>query len=343
MSVAVLGPDALEWEPFEGGTRFAAEWADLSRRLGASKLGYGRWSIPPGKASVPYHYHLVNEELAVVLEGEPSIRLGGGEHRLAPGDVVALPAGEGSAHQLMNRSETPARLILASTMLPRELVEYPDSEKWLWAIRGLAREEGEASIVVKDRRVVSGGSGGPYLEGEAVDEPLPPPEPAADPDPRVVRPDRLAWEGYTLGPFRAERKRLAKRAGARLLGYSLYRLSPGERPWAHHYHHVNEEAFFVLEGRGRLRTGDGEAEIGGGDAIACPAGPGGAHSIEAIGERPLVYLALSTMEEPDVVAYPESGNIAVLAGSAPGGDPAQRTLSGYFRMEDAISPEEGER
>lgn len=107
MSVAVLGPDALEWEPFEGGTRFVAEWEDLSRRLGASKLGYGRWSIPPGKASVPPHYHLVNEELAVVLEGEPSIRLDGAEHRLAPGDVVALPAGESSAHQLRVRGPIP--------------------------------------------------------------------------------------------------------------------------------------------------------------------------------------------------------------------------------------------
>lgn len=342
VTVGVLRPDELERESFEGGVRFATEWADLSRRLGASRLGYGEWRIPPGKVSVPYHYHLVNEELAIVLEGGPSIRLDGREHRLAPGDVVALPAGEDSAHQFLNRSEAPAGLILASTMVPRELVGYPDSEKWLYAIAGLAREPGESSIVVKGDRVLPAGSGGPYLEGEAVDEPPPVAPEESEPDPRIARAGGPPWEPYAIGPYRAERKRLAREAGARRLGYSLYRVASGERPWAYHFHHVNEEAFFVFEGRGALRVEEGEREIGPGDVISCPAGPGGAHALEAIGEDPLVYLALSTMEEPDVLEYPDSGNLAVMVGSAPGGDPDARSVDLYFRTRDAVPAYEGE-
>ena len=60
-------------------------------------------------------------------------------------------------------------------------------------------------------------------------------------------------------------------------------------------------------------------------------------------ENPLEIFALSTMEEPEVNEYPDSDKLYVMAGSPPGGDPAERIVDAAFRRADAVAYEEGER
>jgi len=344
MALNVVNFHALEWQeyPGGGGVRFEARWASLADRLGARKLGYGSWIVPPGKASVPYHYHLVNEELAIVLGGEIWVRLDGRFHRLEAGDVVALPPGPESAHQFLNHADRPAHLLLFSTKIPREVVGYPDSGKRMMVVAGLAADPPMERILLKDGRIVEGPAG--YFEGEPIDEPLgDPPAPAAERDPRIVRFEDLPWEPYRMGPFGAERRRVARAAGARRLGYGLYRIAPGGRPWPFHFHHVNEEFFYVRSGYGELRHKDGTHDLKPGDTFACPPGPGGAHAFLATGDAPLEIFALSTMVEPEVTEYPDSDKLNVLVGAAPGGDAGERTVSAVFRRADHVAYEEGER
>jgi uncharacterized cupin superfamily protein len=344
VALNVVNFSELEWQDFPPieSARFGARWAPLADRLGAKKLGYGSWIVPPGKASVPYHYHLVNEELAIVLGGEVWVRLDGRHHRLEAGDVVAMPPGAGSAHQFLNHADRPAHLLLASTKIPREVVAYPDSGKRAYAVAGLASDPAMERIMTKDGRIVEGMTG--YFEGEAVGEPLgDPPVPATERDPHIVRLDELAWESYRVGPFGAERKRVARAAGARRLGYSLYRLQPGARPWAFHFHHVNEEFFYVRRGYGQLRGREGTRDLEPGDAFACPPGPDGAHALLNTGDAPFEVFALSTMEEPEVSEYPDSDKLYVMVGSPPGGDPGERSVDAVLRRADAVSYEAGER
>jgi uncharacterized cupin superfamily protein len=343
VGLSVVNFSELEWkDAMSQGVRFGAQWAPLADRLGARKLGYGSWIVPPGKASVPYHYHLVNEELAIVLGGEAWLRLDGRFHRLQAGDMVALPAGPGGVHQLLNYADRPAHVLLASTKIPREVVAYPDSGKRGYAIAGLASDPPMERIMTKDGRIVEGIAG--YFEGEPVDEPLgDAPASAPDRDPRIVRPDDLPWQSYSVGPFGAERKRVGRAAGARKLGYSLYRVAAGGRPWAFHFHHVNEEFFYVRRGYGQLRDRDGTRDLERGDAFACPPGAEGAHAILNTGDAPLEFFALSTMEEPEVNEYPDSDKLYVMAGSPPGGEAGERTVDAVFRRTDAVSYEEGER
>lgn len=344
MALNVVNFSQLAWQDHwgSGGARFEARWAPLADRLGARKLGYGSWIVPPGKASVPYHYHLVNEELAIVLGGEVWVRLDGGFHRLDAGDVVAMPAGADSVHQFLNYADRPAHLLLASTKIPREVVGYPDSGKRAYGVAGLAGDPPMERILTKDGRIVEGFAG--YFESEPVDDPLgAPPDPAAEPDRRIARLDDLPWEPYRVGPFGAERKRVARVTGAQKLGYSLYRVAPGGRPWAFHFHHVNEEFFYVRRGYGQLRDKEGTRELKPGDAFAGPPGPEGAHALLNTGDRPLEVFALSTMEEPEVVEYPDSDKLYVMVGSAPGGDPGERAVDALFRRSDTVSYEEGER
>ena len=343
MSVGVVNLGDLEYEKFEGGVRFGADWGDISRRIGGRKLGAGHWIVLPGRVSVPYHAHRVNEEVAFVLGGELGIRLDGREHALKAGDLVALPPGTDSAHQFLNRTDRPANLILISTMIEREVVDYLDSGKRMVTVSGLAGEPPRLSLRVREDRVLDPGNQA-YLEGEPIDEPLGnAPAAPAERDPRIVSVEEVPWEPYSVGPFRAERKRLSRAAGSGRLGCSLYRLAPGDRMWPYHFQHINEELFFIRRGYGELRTPDGARELRPGDFALCPPGAGGAHSIRNTGDGPLEALALSTMEEPEICEYPDSGKIYVMVGAPPGGDAEDRSVDLVFRRRDAVDYLDGER
>lgn len=131
------------------------------------------------------------------------------------------------------------------------------------------------------------------------------------------------------------RKKLAAAAGGDSLGCSPYELPPGKKSWPFHYHAGNEEAIDVLAGTGRLRTPEGTGSLRPGDDAVFPAGDEGTHRVINDGDDTLRYLALSTMNDPDVTVYPDSETIGVYAGSPPGSDDA-RTVSGYYRRDDDV-------
>ena len=151
----------------------------------------------------------------------------------------------------------------------------------------------------------------------------------------------LDWLEYDEGGARFRRKRLAAHAGGERLGCSLYELPSGERAWPYHYHTANEEAMYVLEGSGRVRGPDGESAVTAGDYLAFPASEEGGHHVANDSGGPLRYLVLSTMVEPDVTVYPDSGKFGVYAGAPPGSSD-ERTVSGYYRLEDDVDYWEGE-
>ncbi len=116
-------------EDWRHGERYAARLFQIGRALGARKLGCRLVELPPGKVAWPMHAHLVNEELFVILEGRGTLRLGDDRHALRSGDVIAIPPGPGSAHQIVNDSETDLRYLCLSTMEEPDIVEMPDSGK----------------------------------------------------------------------------------------------------------------------------------------------------------------------------------------------------------------------
>jgi uncharacterized cupin superfamily protein len=121
--------------------------------------------------------------------------------------------------------------------------------------------------------------------------------------------------------FGARMQMIGTKIGARNLGYNITEVSPGKRAFPCHNHRVNEEMFFILEGRGEIRVGEQTYSIRAGDIIACP--PGGretAHQIINNGLEPLRYLAVSTKLTPDIVEYPDSGKFVVIAEFPPGAD-----------------------
>ena len=135
----------------------------------------------------------------------------------------------------------------------------------------------------------------------------------------------------SAGALRHRRKRLGQATEGRKLGASLIELPPGQRAWPHHAHLANEEAIYVLSGRPMLRLGREFIELHPGDYISLPPGEAHAHQLINGADGPARYLCLSTMEDPDVVLYPDSGKVGVIAGSAPGGSSNERVLTAFFR------------
>lgn len=108
---------------------FLARRAHLGRQAGAERLGMSLWELPPGEAAYPFHYHLGEEELVVVLSGRPSLRSPAGWRELAQGEVVSFLRGEAGGHQLVNRTDELVRFLAVSTHGDPDLVIYPDSGK----------------------------------------------------------------------------------------------------------------------------------------------------------------------------------------------------------------------
>src|SRR3954449_5791387 len=93
---------------------FNARRARLGRQAGAQRLGLSYWEVEAGQAAYPYHVHLTEEELLVVLEGRPRLRTPEGWRELEPGEVVSFAAGAAGAPQLVNPTDETVPLLPSS-------------------------------------------------------------------------------------------------------------------------------------------------------------------------------------------------------------------------------------
>jgi len=137
--------------------------------------------------------------------------------------------------------------------------------------------------------------------------------------------------------FSAKLGRIGRTLGMQKIGCGLVVLEPGKRAWPHHGHYVQEEAFLILEGEGTIRFGEGEYPIRQNDMVFAPPGPDRAHQIVNTSNAPLKYLALSSMESPDIVYYPDSkktGTFHVTDKGFVGFMARDETLADYWDGED---------
>ena len=118
-----------EWDRLEEHADFKIRGVSVGGRIGAELLGGSLYDVEPGKTLWPYHLHHANEEWLIVLRGRPTLRTPDGEQELGEGDVACFVRGTSGAHQVINRTDMPARVLMLSTKLWPEIVEYPDSSK----------------------------------------------------------------------------------------------------------------------------------------------------------------------------------------------------------------------
>jgi uncharacterized cupin superfamily protein len=107
---------------------FTCRRARLGRQAGSERTGLSLWELPAGESAYPYHWHLAEEELIVVLSGRPSLQTPQGWRELSEGEVVAFPVGEGGAHRISNHGGETVRFLSFSNQQP-DIVVYPESGK----------------------------------------------------------------------------------------------------------------------------------------------------------------------------------------------------------------------
>ena len=108
---------------------FRTRRAMLGKQAESDRLGASLFEIEPGNAAFPLHYHLGNEEMLIVVAGSPSLRTADGERELAEGDVVSFRRGEEGAHQVINRTDGPVRILMLSERVAPDVVVRPESGK----------------------------------------------------------------------------------------------------------------------------------------------------------------------------------------------------------------------
>jgi uncharacterized cupin superfamily protein len=134
------------WKKRKGPGRHARSQAEVGLLLGARKLGYQMFEIPPGNFATAMHMHTDEEELYVVFDGEGVIRFPFGEYPIRKGDMIAMPIGDHAAHRIQNTGKAPMIVLALANNASDDSVYYPDSDKLLY------------SRHVK-RRMVSGNAG----------------------------------------------------------------------------------------------------------------------------------------------------------------------------------------
>ncbi len=117
-------------------------------------------------------------------------------------------------------------------------------------------------------------------------------------------PDERAPTERVLGPL----------LGATMWGASLYRVEPGKTMWPYHWHVGEEEWLLVVAGTPTLRTPDGERTLRPWDLAVFRRGPDGAHQVRNDADGVARVLMLSTLSDPEIAVYPDSGKIGASGG-----------------------------
>jgi uncharacterized cupin superfamily protein len=121
--------------------------------------------------------------------------------------------------------------------------------------------------------------------------------------------------------------------GLTALGCAVHVVPPGKRAFPFHRHHVLDELFFIVSGTGEYRFGDETLPLRAGDIVGAPAGTK-PHQIVNTGSEDLRYLGISSMSSVEIVDYPDSEKIGVMAG-VKNGDFKTATYVGMGRIAPA--------
>jgi uncharacterized cupin superfamily protein len=100
----------------------------LGEYFGLTHFGINLTHLAPGAVSALAHSHSKQEEFILILEGSPTLILGGEEFILHSGDCYGFKAGTGIAHQLINRSQNNVTYLEVGDRIEGDEVKYPNND-----------------------------------------------------------------------------------------------------------------------------------------------------------------------------------------------------------------------
>ena len=124
--------------------------------------------------------------------------------------------------------------------------------------------------------------------------------------------DQVLWQEVTHGERFAMRFRhLSSFGGGSQISVAMEVLPPGKQANQSHYHMLEEEHVFIIEGSITLRLGAKSYELSAGHYVCFPAGQKVGHSLVNHTSEPCRYLVFGNPQANDVVVFPDSGRVSV--------------------------------
>jgi uncharacterized cupin superfamily protein len=110
-------------EPFRERVRHR-RWKQIGVAAGFTDFGANLVTIPPGTWSSQRHWHLDDDELLMMIEGELVLVEDEGRSVMRAGDIAAWRKGTGNGHHLINESSADARFLVVGAN--KGGAAYPD-------------------------------------------------------------------------------------------------------------------------------------------------------------------------------------------------------------------------
>jgi uncharacterized cupin superfamily protein len=83
----------------------------------------------PGMRLAPLHFHMLEEEHALILEGQVTLLLGDERYEMKAGDYVCFPTGQKLGHSFLNSGTGPCSYLMIGESNPNDVCVMPDSNK----------------------------------------------------------------------------------------------------------------------------------------------------------------------------------------------------------------------
>ena len=110
------------------------------------------------------------------------------------------------------------------------------------------------------------------------------------------------------------RTMLGQAVGAKLTGFSIYELPPGEAAWTYHYELHREEWVILVDGEVVVRTPTGDRTLRAGDIVCFPPGEEGAHQVRNESDAVARFAMPSSWAGEGYVAVRPDSNTALIVG-----------------------------
>ncbi|HEY6334719.1 MAG TPA: cupin domain-containing protein [Alphaproteobacteria bacterium] len=127
--------------------------------------------------------------------------------------------------------------------------------------------------------------------------------PAVDPATVSVRTGSSLPEQFRRAIASRRKRRIGDAVGVAQFGVNLVDLGPGDMSSQRHWHEVEDEFIYVLEGELTLVTDEGEQILTTGLCAGFPAGKASGHHMINRSAKPARYLEVGTRVKDDVVHY----------------------------------------
>lgn len=137
-------PNIVNWNDVPMETQHTGEhWGASEARLnpsmppGEGHVGVVKVVLPPGRTYCPFHWHVYEDEMFIILSGSGLLRYGDDVVDLRAGDCVSCPRNSGKGHQIANVSSEDLVYLAIGENRKDEICVYPDTGKVL--VRALER------------------------------------------------------------------------------------------------------------------------------------------------------------------------------------------------------------